>query len=150
MRIVVLRPAPIIGRNIPSHLNNFLESYLVTKIAGFDPMTRPVHSNDVLKAIRLAIAREVQGVFNIAGPDVAPLSEFCRLAGRPSVSAPFPIVRRLNRWQRALGLTECNLDAEPSWLKYSCILDTRKAEKKLGFEADITLSSGRATRRKFR
>jgi UDP-glucose 4-epimerase len=142
LRIVVLRPSPIIGRNISSHLNNFLESYLVTTIAGFDPMMRPIHSSDVRKAIKLAIARDVQGVYNVAGPDIAPLSEFCRLAGRPFVALPFRLVRRLNHWQRMLGLTMCHLDAEPSWLKFSCILDTRKIEKKLGFEPEHHIKFG--------
>ena len=142
MRIIVLRPSPIIGRNISSHLNNFLESYLVTTLAGFDPMMRPVHSSDVRKAIKLAILREVQGVYNVAGPDIAPLSEFCLLSGRPSVAVPSPVLRGLNRWQRRLGLTTCNLDAEPLWLKYSCILDTKKAEKKLGFEPEYHIKFG--------
>ena len=142
VRVIVLRPSPIIGRNISSHLNNFLESYLVTTIAGFDPMMRPIHSSDVRKAIKLAIRREVQGVYNVAGPDIAPLSEFCRLSGRPFVALPFRVVRRLNHMQRRLGLTLCNLDTEPSWLKFSCILDTKKIEKKLGFEAEHHIKFG--------
>lgn len=142
MRIIVLRPSPIIGRNISSHLNNFLDSYVVTRIAGFDPMMRPVHSSDVRKALKLAILREAQGVFNVAGPDIAPLSEFCRLSGRPSISMPFRVLKRLNRLQRAVGLTTCNLDVEPTWLKYSCILDTRKIEKKLGFEPEYHIKFG--------
>ena len=142
LKIVVLRPSPIIGRNVSSHLNGFFDSYLLTTIAGFDPMLRPVHSDDVRKAIKLAIRADVQGVFNVAGRDVAPLSEFCRLSGRPVVEAPFAVVRRLNGVQRALGLTDCNLDTEPSWLKFSCILDTRKIEKKMGFEPEMHIKFG--------
>lgn len=142
MKIIVLRPSPIIGRNISSHLNNYLESYVVTTIAGFDPMMRPVHSSDLRKALKLSITRDTQGVFNIAGPDIAPLSEFIRLSGRPFMALPFRLVRRLNRWQRALGLTTCNLDVEPTWLKFSCILDIRKAEKKLGFEPEHHIKFG--------
>jgi nucleoside-diphosphate-sugar epimerase len=142
LRIVVLRPSPIIGRNVSSHLNGFFESYLLTTLAGFDPMLRPVHSDDVRKAIKLAIHADVQGVFNVAGRDIAPLSEFCRLSGRPVVAAPFAVVRRLNRLQRTLGLTDCNLDNEPSWLKFSCILDTRKIERKMGFEPEMHIKFG--------
>ncbi len=142
LKIVVLRPSPIIGRNISSHLNLFLESYLVTTVAGFDPMMRPIHSSDVRRAIHAAIARDVQGVYNVAGPDILPLSELCRLSGRRFASAPFPVVRRLNALQRALGLTECNLEAEPSWLKYSCILDTRKIETKMGYYPEQHIKFG--------
>ena len=142
MRIIVLRPAPILGRHVSSHLNNFLESYVVTTLAGFDPMMRPIHVFDLRDAIRVSIRREVQGVFNVAGPDILPLSELCRLSGRPVVSAPYPVVRRLNRIQRAFGLSACNLDAEPAWLKHSCLLDTHKIEAKMGFRPEHHIKLG--------
>lgn len=142
LRIVVLRPGPIVGRNVSSHLNDFLESYVITRLSGWDPMMRPIHASDVRRAMRRAIEVDVQGVFNIAGPDMAPLSEFCRLSGRPCVTAPFPVVRRMNAIQRAIGLTTCDLTSEPTWLKYSCVLDTAKVEKKLGFFSEHHIKFG--------
>ncbi len=142
MRIIVLRPSPIIGRNVSGHLNDLLESYVITRLAGWDPMMRPIHSNDVKSAIRRAIDAELQGIFNLAGPDIAPLSEFCRLSGRPNIVAPFPVVKRLNAVQRALGLTTVNLSGEPPWIKFSCVLDTTKIEKKMGFVAEHHLKFG--------
>jgi len=136
LRIFILRPGPIVGRNVLSHLNDFLESYLITRIAGWDPMMRPIHSFDVRRAVRRALQVDGQGVFNIAGPDILPLSELCRLTGRPTVVAPFQVVKRVNSLQRALGLSTCDLGSEPSWLKFSCVLDTVKAEKKLGWRPE--------------
>jgi nucleoside-diphosphate-sugar epimerase len=142
LKIIVLRPSPIVGRNISSHLNDYLESYLITMIAGWDPMMRPIHSSDVRRAIHRALGSDVQGLFNIAGPDIAPLSEFARLTGRPLVTAPFPVVRRLNALQRAVGLTTCDLTSEPTWIKYSCVVDTSKIEAKLGWKAEQHIKFG--------
>jgi nucleoside-diphosphate-sugar epimerase len=142
LKIVVLRPGPIVGRNVSSHLNDFFESYLITCLAGWDPMVRPIHASDVRAAVRRALRADVQGLYNVAGPDIAPLSEFARLSGRPFISAPFTVVKQLNRAQRRLGLTECDLSSEPAWLKYSCVLDTTKARTKLNFEPEQHIKFG--------
>ena len=134
-KITVLRPGPILGRNVSSHLGDLLESYLVLRQAGYDPMVRPIHSSDVRRAIHRALDARAHGVFNVAGPDVAPLSEFCRLNGRPSLPLPPPALRWVNRVQRVLRMTSCDLSTTPRWLKYPCVLDTTRIERSIGFEA---------------
>lgn len=134
-KIACLRPGPMIGRNVTSHLGDLLDSYLVTTLAGFDPMMRPIHSFDVLRAFRACLDARAHGVFNIAGPDIAPLSEFVRLNRRPHVALPGPVLRRFNRLQRALGLTSVDLSTLPRWLQFPCVLDASKIEEKLGFKA---------------
>ena len=61
--------------------------------AAADPS--PIHSSDLRRALRRVLEERPQGVFNVAGPDIAPLSEFCRLAGRPSLSCP----RKHRQWK---------------------------------------------------
>lgn len=134
-RITVLRPGPVVGRNVSSHLGDLLDSYLVTTIAGFDPMMRPIHSSDVLRAIHRCVDARPHGVFNVAGPDVAPLSVFCRLNRRPTLGLPGPLLRPANRLQRLLGLSACDLSTLPRWLLYPCVLDTTRVEDALGFRA---------------
>jgi nucleoside-diphosphate-sugar epimerase len=141
-KVTVLRPGPIIGRNLTSHLSDLLESYLITRVAGFDPMTRPIHSSDVLKAIHRCIDLRPSAVLNLAGPDIAPISTFASLTGRPDVSLPGPLLRPLNRIQRMLGLSDCDLSTLPRWLLYPCVLDTTKAEELLGLRATHHIKFG--------
>ena len=133
-KIIVLRPTSIIGRNINSHWNALLDNHYVTfKLVGFDPMICPTHSNDVLRALQSAIARDVSGVFNIQGLDIAPLSTFIRLAGAYGVSLPAALLRRVNALQLALRLTNYDYSAFPEALRYHCLLDTTRAKEVMGF-----------------
>ncbi len=142
-KVVVIRPASIIGRNIHSHWSALLDNhYVIFKVMGFDPMIAPTHANDVLRALSLAIYRDVAGVFNVAGLDFAPLSTFIRLAGAVPIALPAPLVRAVNRVQRALRLTEYNYEAFPEALKYHCLLDTTRARDVLGYTPQYHIQFG--------
>jgi UDP-glucose 4-epimerase len=142
-KIVVIRPASIIGRNIHSHWNALLEGHWwVPKVLGYDPMIAPTHANDVLRGLKLAIHADATGVFNIGGLDVAPLSTFIRLAGAYAVPLPPIAIRWVNRVQRALRLTQYNYEANPEALKYHCLLDTTKAKDKLGYVPQYHIKFG--------
>lgn len=133
-KIIVLRPSSIIGRNIHSHWNAYLENhYLIFKLLGFDPIICPTHTNDVLRALQLAISKDVAGVFNISGLDTAPLSTFIRLTGAYSIPLPGPALRAVNAIQLALRLTNYDYGSFPETLRYHCLLDTTRAREVLGF-----------------
>jgi nucleoside-diphosphate-sugar epimerase len=143
-KITVLRPGPMIGRNVTSHVGDLLESYVVTRLAGYDPMLRPIHANDVRLAIHRCLDERPHSVLNLAGPDIAPLSTFCRLSGRPHIGLPGPLLKPVNRLQRLLGLSACDLSTLPRWLMYPCVLDTSKVEEMLGFKATHHIKFGEA------
>jgi UDP-glucose 4-epimerase len=134
MHVAVLRPSCIIGRNIRSYLMDLFDSSIIFRPIGYDPMMRPIHSSDVIQAFRNACLRDIRGVFNIAGPDIGPLSEFCRLSGRPTVLLPTPVALRMTKLAGVFGLTRFDASVDFDVLKYSCVLDTSKAEEKFAFE----------------
>lgn len=141
--IIVIRPASIIGRNIHSHWNALFENHIVIfKVLGFDPMIAPTHANDVIRALSCAVHKDVSGVFNIAGLDVAPLSTFIRLAGAYSIPLPSPVLRVVNRVQRALRLTQFDCEANQGALKYHCLLDTTRAREVLGWAPQYHIKFG--------
>ncbi len=143
MKIVVLRPTSIIGRNVHSHWNAFLENhYVIFKVLGFDPMVCPTHANDLLRALQMAIHKDVSGVFNIAGLDIAPLSTFVALAGAYSVPLPPFLLRWVNRLQLRLRMTNYDYQAFPEALKYHCLLDTTRAREVLGFVPQYHIKFG--------
>lgn len=131
--IVVLRFSNIVGRNIHSQLNEYLQSPVCLRVAGFDPMINLIDVKDVIGSIRLAIDKKVRGVFNVIGRDTAPLSVFVRQSGSKAIAVPEPLMSPMNQLQRRLGVTTYNYDVDHRRLRYSSLMDGRKAEEHLGY-----------------
>lgn len=134
---VVLRPVHILGnvRNAPS---NYLRLQVVPTLLGFDPMVQVMHEEDVVRAILLALRPGVRGIFNIAGPEPAPLSHLLHILGRPSLPIPHPVaaatLRRLWRY-RFSSFPAPELDH----IKYVCMVDDSRARRELGYEPSKSL-----------
>ena len=79
--VTVLRFAPMIGPTVESYITRWLAGGLVPTLLGFDPLLQFVHEVDALAALKLAIDRDVSGIFNIAGEGVLPVSTVIKLAG---------------------------------------------------------------------
>jgi UDP-glucose 4-epimerase len=128
---VILRPTHILGgvRNAPS---NYLRLPVVPTLLGFDPMIQVVHQDDVVRAIELALTPGVHGVFNIAGPEPAPLSRVIRSLGRPILPVPHGAAKRL-----LAGLFRYRLSSFPApeldHIRYVCMVDDRRAREKMGY-----------------
>ncbi len=129
---VILRPTHILGtvKNAPS---NYLRLQVVPTLMGFDPMIQAVHQDDLVDAIRLALAPGVRGIFNIGGPPPVPLSQALRVLGRASLPLPFSIaklgVERMWRW-RMTSFPAPELD----FIRYVCMVDDTRARQVLGYE----------------
>ena len=106
VKIVILRMSNIIGRNISGQFNSYFDSKPVIKTLGFNPLVNLLHMKDVIQSITLALEKNIQGIYNIAGRDTAPISLFAELNGRRVFSLPGPMLPMVNFVQRKLGLTE--------------------------------------------
>jgi UDP-glucose 4-epimerase len=58
---------------------------------GFDPLFQFLHDDDAAAAICAALAKNLRGVYNVAGPPPVPLSLLCRLTGNKSIPLPEPV-----------------------------------------------------------
>ena len=134
INVVILRFSNIIGRMVSSQLNAYFDSPLVLKASGFNPLINLIHMEDVVLAIQLAIHRNVKGVFNIAGADTAPISTFAEINGSRMYSLPSPMLGSVNYLLRKAGLTKYYYSVDADRLKYSVLLDTRKARRELKFQ----------------
>ena len=135
---VVLRPCSIIGkvRNAPT---KFLRSRTIPYIMGFDPMIQLIHEADVIEAVLAAMEPGVRGIFNLAGPTVAPLSGLIRELGRESYGVPLPLARPLLR--RAFKLKLTNFPAEEAdYVQYQCLVDDARAREVLGWAPKRSMS----------
>jgi len=134
VNIVILRFSNIIGRMVSSQLNAYFDSPLVFRAMGFNPLINLIHMEDVVASIQAAIHKNVKGIFNIAGADTAPISTFAEINRSRMHSLPTPLLGPVNTVMRTLGLTKYYYSVDADRLRYSVLLDTRKAEKLLGFK----------------
>lgn len=133
MDMVILRPSGIIGRNIRSDLNMYLESNICATVLGYNPMINPIHSRDVITAIRLVIGKKVHGAFNLGGKDIAPVTTWLRMAKKPYFPVPSPFYNQVNKTLRRMRMTRYDSSVNPLRLQFSCILDYSKATKTFGW-----------------
>lgn len=134
---VILRPVHILGtvKNAPS---NYLRLKVVPTLLGFDPMVQVISEDDVVRAIQLALAPGVRGIFNLAGPEPAPLSHMLKVLGRPSLPIPHPIANATIQRMWRLRVTSFPAP-ELDHIRYVCMVDDRRARDVLGYAPMRTL-----------
>lgn len=130
--VTVLRTAPILGPTVRNVVTRYLAHRIVPTLMGFDPLVQFLHEVDAIAAFKLAIDRDVPGVFNVVGDGVLPLSTVVKLAGRVALPVPHVLAGPMGRalWVAQLA------DAPPaffSFLRYVSVADGRKARETMGF-----------------
>lgn len=130
--VTTLRMAPLVGPTVKNFVTRYFARKIVPTMMGFDPLVQFLHEIDAIAALKLAVDRDVPGVFNIVGDGVLPLSTVIKLAGRVALPIPHPIAESLT----ALGWLAQIALAPPIFLKYLrflCVADGEKAKTKMGF-----------------
>ncbi|HXW60079.1 MAG TPA: NAD-dependent epimerase/dehydratase family protein [Myxococcota bacterium] len=135
---IILRPCHIVGPRLKNAPSRYLLLDTIPSILGFDPITQLIHENDLIDAISLSLRSNVRGIFNIAGSDVAPLSRIIAALERPSWPVPERMLKAFTAgtfFSRRGNFPAGELD----YLKYSCVIDDRRAQKELGFKPKVSL-----------
>jgi UDP-glucose 4-epimerase len=130
--VTVLRTAPIVGPSVDNFVSRYLRLTRVPTVLGFDPLWQFLHEADAVAALKLAVDRDVPGVFNLASEGVLPLSMAVHLLGRHRLPLPRGLLRPT---LGALWLSKVG-DASPAlldYLQYACVADTSLAKSRLGF-----------------
>lgn len=135
--VTVLRTAPILGPTVSNYLTRYLSRKVVPTMMGFDPLVQFLHEVDAIAALKLAVDRDVPGVFNVVADGVLPLSTVIKLAGRVALPIPHPIAEPMT----ALGWLAQLVEAPPAFLKYLrflCVADGARAKSLMGFRPAYT------------
>lgn len=136
---VILRPTNIVG-TVQNAASNYLRLKVVPTLMGFDPMVQVVHQDDVVRAIELALAPGVRGIFNVAGPAPIALSKAIKRLGRATLPLPHTVARAgLERlWKfRMTSFPAPELD----FIRYVCMVDDRRAREVLGYSPRFDLGA---------
>ncbi|MEZ4406741.1 MAG: NAD-dependent epimerase/dehydratase family protein [Polyangiales bacterium] len=134
---VILRSTHILGpvRNAPS---NYLRLPVAPTLMGFDPMVQVIHHDDVVRAIEAALRPGVRGIFNVAGPEPAPLSKLLKILRRPRLPVPHDIGREMLK-----TLFKYRLSSFPApeldHIRYVCMVDDRRARDAMGWRPKHSL-----------
>jgi UDP-glucose 4-epimerase len=136
---VILRPVHILG-TVRNASSNYLRLPNIPTLLGFDPMVQVVHQDDVIDAIRCALAPGIRGIFNIAGPPAAPLSRIIELTGHPRLPIPHPLAEVLVQRLWNIGMTSFPAP-ELDHIRYVCMVDDTRARDILGFVPRFDIKS---------
>ena len=135
---VILRPVHVVGPHVDNLPTRYLRLQRVPRLLGFDPMIQLVHEDDVVDAIVGALKPGVRGVFNIDGQTQAPLSRLLSARGATALPIPGPLFAAALERAAALRMTAIG-KGELAFLRYSCLVDGRRARAELGWAPRHTL-----------
>lgn len=134
LSIAVLRCAEVLAPNSGSQLWDYLHAPVCFRPLGYDPMLHVLSIEDSVAATRLAIASDAQGVFNIGGADVLPLSAAIASWGRRGVAIPGPLLGPLYALRARTQGTQFRYYLNRPRFHFGGVLDGRRAREVLGYE----------------
>jgi UDP-glucose 4-epimerase len=105
---------------------------------GFDPLVQFLHELDAVVAFKMAVDRDVMGVFNVVGDGVLPISTVVRLAGRIRAPIPHLLARPASSLVWATRLSRGLPPELIALLRHLCVADGQRARQELGFRAAFT------------
>lgn len=136
LSIAVLRCAEILAPASGSQLFDYLSARVCFKPLGFDPMIQLLSLDDAVVALVRAALSDAQGVFNVPGADVLPLSRVIALAGRRAVAVPGPLLGPLYAARRVVRGTQFSYPLNRFRFHVSEVLDGHRAERELGYRPE--------------
>lgn len=129
---VVLRPAHILG-GVKNAVSNYLRLPRLPVLMGFDPMIQVLHEEDAVSAILAAARPGIRGVFNVTGPEAAPLRKLLELTGKPLIELPHFLLPGVVNRMFQLRFADFPA-AELDYIRYSATIDGRRAQEVMRFQ----------------
>ena len=129
--VTVLRLANQVGPTVDNPVTRYFGLPVCPTVFGFDPRLQFLHEADTERVLlRAVLGPPTPGTFNVAGDGVVLLSQAIRIAGKPPLPIPEPLV------DGVAGLLRRTVDFSPEqvrFLQYGRVADTSAAREQLGF-----------------
>lgn len=144
--VTLLRVPTVVASGGYVFMNPSLDSSGSVRVRalGFDPMCPLVSDKDVARAVHHCARAERTGIFNIAGPESVPLSTLARWTGASSLPIPGGLLHLASRALDLVGGPALRDSIDGPQLRYGFSLDTRRAERELGFRPEYRIGLARA------
>jgi UDP-glucose 4-epimerase len=134
---VILRPVHILG-SVRNAASNYLRLPVIPSLMGFDPMVQVVHQNDVVQAIIQALRPGVRGIFNLGGPQPAPLSRLVKHMGKKQLPLPHWLLSSAIDRMWKMHMTSFP-SPELGHIRFVCMVDDARAREVLGYQPRYSL-----------
>lgn len=131
--VTVLRFANLVGLGYDSAFARYLSLPVLPTVLGYDPRIQLCHTADAVEVLRLASLDAHAGIYNVAGPGVLYLSQVARIAGRPTVPVPLPLVEVLAGVLRRVRHVDVTTD-QLQYLAYGQVADITRLRERFGYE----------------
>ena len=135
--VTTLRFANFIGPKVDTPMAAYFGLPAIPTVLGHDARLQFVHEDDGLEVIRQATLGNHPGTYNVAGDGVLMLSQAVRLAGKPMIPVPTPLVGAVGGWFRRAGLADFSPE-QIRFLTYGRGLDTTRLRDTFGFVPSYT------------
>ncbi len=135
--VTTLRFANFIGPTVETAMTGYFSLPMVPVVMGYDARLQFVHEDDGLRAIHEAAVADKPGLYNIAGDGILLLSQAIRMAGRPPLPLPPPLVPLTGRGMIRTGLADFSPE-QVRFLTYGRGVDTTRMREELGFTPKYT------------
>jgi UDP-glucose 4-epimerase len=145
LRVVLLRVPTVVAAGGYVYLHPALSGRAgrIARAAGFDPIQALISDKDVARAVQAGVHARAPGIYNVAGNEAVPLSLLARWTGKATLPVPGPLLALAASGARFSGRPlDATLDGPH--LRYGFTLDTRRAERELGFRALDRIGLARA------
>jgi UDP-glucose 4-epimerase len=140
LSIAVLRLAELFAADSGSQLADYVASRVCFRPLGFDPMIELISIDDAVNAVRAALGSRAQGVFNVPGADVLPLSALIERARRSGIPVPSLAIGPLYAARALLTRTEFDWTMQRRRLSFGAVLDGTRAREVLGYRPQHPIS----------
>ena len=131
--LTVLRFANMLGAGIDTPFSRYLAMPVIPTVLGYDPRLQLCHTDDAVEVLYQACLDTRPGIFNVAGPGVVYLSQAARIAGRPTLPVPLPLVEPAARVVRRTRLLDVPTD-QLRYLSYGRVADITRLRERFGYE----------------
>lgn len=133
LSIAVLRIAEIFAPESGSQLYDYLSSSVCYRPLGYNPMLNVISIEDAARAAIVAADSEAEGVFNIPGADVLPLSAAIAAANAIGIPVPGPVIGPLYVTRTLARGHEFSWTMNRWRFRWGGVLDGVRARKVLGY-----------------
>jgi UDP-glucose 4-epimerase len=130
--VTILRFGIILGPTVKNFFTEYLRRPFVITLLGYDPLFQFLHEEDAVDALKLAVEKDCDGVYNIVGDGVLPISTVIKLAGRINMPVFHPVAIPLVQFLFSTGVSPIG-GKHLDFLRFVCIADGEKAKKEMGF-----------------
>lgn len=136
--VTVLRAPPVLGPGTRNFITAALFRPVMVGVRGADPPLQFLHLEDCLSACLRLLEEPVGGTFNLASEGTLRWSEVARLAGRPLLRLPYPLLAGLVQATWRLRLQADSPAAGLAFIRWPWVADTARIREAVGFRPAFT------------